>query len=196
MVLVINNDRREKANLCSLLESYNCGAVGVNTTEELILSLFNYDFDIVIGDDSLRADRIPAILQLIKNITPETHIMFLVDEHSLRTIIQCMKSGVKDVVIKPLNPAVLINRIKKVLHQRVPETTSASSTTTTHNYELSYKKKMANINPLYAHKMNVMKDIQKITTDLKMQVLNAELTFDEAVEMFEKKMKQLCPAGH
>ncbi len=117
-VLVVDDEPiiRKVLRKTLMLEGYECKEA--STADEAISELDKNSKDIVIMDVMMPGKSGREALSVIREKYPDTAVIMLTAVADTSTVVQCMKEGAKDYLVKPLDPGLVINSVEKALQIR------------------------------------------------------------------------------
>jgi len=114
-ILVLDRSAKSAHAIGKILKSIGCQvSVTADLSEAVALAekqLFNL---VVEGFDPDRADAI-AFMNRIRAITPDTQFIFVSDKGTIQVAVNAIHKGAYDYLAKPINPAQLIESVRKAL---------------------------------------------------------------------------------
>jgi signal transduction histidine kinase len=136
-VLVIDDDRDTRANLCDILELDDYRVETAGTAAEAVRRDNWADFSAIILDRRLPDGDAEELLPRLRQLAPQAAIMIVTGYADLHGAIAALRQGAADYILKPINPEALraslariaerkraaeeIDRLNKDLQQRVTE---------------------------------------------------------------------------
>lgn len=118
-ILVIDDD----VSFCSMLKTFlnkkgfeTAGAFSFTEAEQLIKK---QDFDLVLTDVRLPDSDGVKILQIIKEINPNTQVILMTGYTDIKTAVNAMKLGAFDYVSKPINSEEILHTINQALNNKL-----------------------------------------------------------------------------
>ncbi len=186
--LLISPDSESRNSLGAILQS-KFAVVEFDNYDMDFSFLTHSTVDLIIIEDSIQWKQLRSLFYILKNLNLDIPVIVSTSQRSVQTVVKYMKLGVSEVIFKPYDAVLLLKIVESLLNQySLPEKSTSRKNNTlmpVHSYGDSQ-----NLNPNYIYKMNVKKYLQSVTAELKGRVLNSEITFDEALILYEDKLKQ------
>ncbi|RPI30001.1 MAG: response regulator [Chloroflexota bacterium] len=114
-ILLIDQDPWVLCSLASILERDGYLVAGAAHAEEAILSLHESSFDLVVMDLAAKGVSELDLLSQILMRHPSLPVMILTAMVTHAALEEALKKGAVDYLIKPVEPAQILYRIKKLL---------------------------------------------------------------------------------
>jgi signal transduction histidine kinase len=96
LIALSNEDTHNLTAISSALEYKGCKVSTSMNSESAVEALYNKDFDLVITD-------LLDILKKAKEVNPETMVIILTNNYKLTFVINALRLGANDYIIKPLD---------------------------------------------------------------------------------------------
>lgn len=117
LILVVDDDTQLRFTFSSILEKGGYRAQTCENPSDVISLLGSETFDLVFLDLNMPGMSGIEVLQKIKELFPELPVLILTAHASLETAIQAIRLGARDYLIKPVDPAQLLDRVADVLDE-------------------------------------------------------------------------------
>jgi DNA-binding NtrC family response regulator len=118
-VLLVDDEEDFLTTLAKRLEMRGMNVVTVTRGEEAVAIVDAHGFDLVVIDLSMPGIDGMETLKRIKAKQPDTEIIILTGQGSIRSGIEAMKLGAEDFLQKPVNIAELVDKISEAKDKRM-----------------------------------------------------------------------------
>jgi DNA-binding NtrC family response regulator len=118
-VLLVDDEEEFLTTLASRLEIRGMNVVTVTRGEQAVTTVDAQAFDLVVIDLSMPGIDGLETLKRIKARQPDTEIIILTGQGSIRAGIEAMKLGAEDFLQKPVNIAELVEKISEAKDKRL-----------------------------------------------------------------------------
>jgi DNA-binding NtrC family response regulator len=159
----------------------------LNNVESLFSFLAHSRVDAVIIDDSIKWIKIFNLMHYIKIIEHSIPVIISTKSRTVQSVVKYMKCGASEVIFKPYDPALLL----KILDALVSRGDLPEHRRECHSPVYSVAIRSTPVSGKVC-KMNAKNVLHSIRVDLKGRVLNSDMSFDEAMKIFEDKAKYVC----
>ena len=118
-VLLVDDEEEFLATLAKRLELRGMNVITVTRGQEAVTMVDAHGFDLVVIDLSMPGIDGLETMKRIKAKQPDTEIIILTGQGSIRAGIEAMKMGAEDFLQKPVNLADLIEKISEAKDKRM-----------------------------------------------------------------------------
>ena len=158
-ILVIDDDKLMRVSLKSLLEENGYPVYTVSSGDEAVQTLDKNSVDLILFDLRLYDDRELLLVNKIKEASPDTTILIMIDQNKIKTVINTLCLDTVDYMLKPFDPDYLKKTIGKVLYKQQLESSLKKS--------LVEKEIINNINKIIATSLDIREVFPNICDELK-----------------------------
>src|SRR3990167_7424054 len=117
-ILVIDDDKLMRVSLKSLLEENGYLVYTVSNGEEAVQTLDKNSVDLILFDLRLYDDRELSLVNKIKEASPNTLILIMIDQSKIKTVINSLCLDTVDYMLKPFDPDYLKKTVEKALYKQ------------------------------------------------------------------------------
>lgn len=117
-LMVIDDERDRLELLGTALRHGGIQVTGASNTEEAFRLLERCYFDVVVVDMELSKTETITLVKHIKQVQPLTEMIFITAQPSAVASIMEIKNDLYDVLVKPLNPNWIAEKVKEAYVQR------------------------------------------------------------------------------
>ncbi|MEM8886222.1 MAG: sigma-54 dependent transcriptional regulator, partial [Planctomycetota bacterium] len=117
-VLVVEDESYVAESLVALLERHEFAPVAVATAEE---ALEQPACDVVLADLKLPGMSGVELLRKLKDRDPSLPVLLLTGHGSIADAVEAMRAGALDFLTKPVEPDVIVERLRKAVERRTIE---------------------------------------------------------------------------
>ncbi len=114
-VLVVDDDPDMLKTVSSLVEHFGCSATSCNDAKDAIDLLRKERFNVVLTDICMQEISGLDVLEETKNINAETPVILMTGCAGLDTAVEAIKRGAFDFLVKPFDPELLNQSLKKAV---------------------------------------------------------------------------------
>lgn len=118
-VLVVDDDKRSLEKLEQLLDREGYGVSACLSEEEARNLVGQKDFDLVVVDIGHRNIDELAVLNRVKEVSPNTEVVILTSEPTVQTAVEAMKKGAFHYLAKPFENNQFLLVVKNALDKRI-----------------------------------------------------------------------------
>ncbi len=158
-ILVVDDDKLLCVSLKSLLEENGYRVYSAPNGDEAIQCLKKHPVDLILFDLGLRDARELSLVSNIKTVSPDTIILAMVDQNTIKTVINTVCLDVVDYIIKPFDPDYLKKTIEKAIYKQQLEVSLKNT--------VVEKEIICNINKAIAASLDVREVFPTICNELK-----------------------------
>jgi len=176
-ILVIDDDKLMRVSLKSLLEENGYLVYTVSNGEEAVQTLDKNSVDLILFDLRLYDDRELSLVNKIKEASPNTLILIMIDQSKIKTVINTLCLDTVDYMLKPFDPDYLKKTVEKALYKQQLEASLKKS--------LVEKEIINNINKVIATSLDIREVFPNICDELKKVI-----TFDRACLIISNEQGQ------
>ena len=182
--LIISSDARSRKELKVILESHY-QVIEFEIPQIALVFITHSPVDLVIVEDSISVVQFRTLFHATNRMSPGIPVIVSTSRQSVETVVKYMKMGVREVIFQPYHANLVLKTLRGVLCAQADKEKKHAA-----------RKHLAgwgnqNLNPHYIYKMNLKKYMQSVVTELKGRVLNAEITYDEALVIYEDKIRRI-----
>ncbi len=120
-VLIIEDERAIREELADFLREEGFSCVLAATGQEGIALIEERDFEAVLLDIRLPDMTGIEVLQRLRSLTPETHVLMMTAHPSVDTVVSALRLGAVDYVTKPLILEELLLKIRRLIEFRAQQ---------------------------------------------------------------------------
>lgn len=182
--LIISSDARSRKELKAILESHYL-VLDFENPQIALVFITHYLVDVVIVEDSISLVQFRTLFNVTTQAQTRIPVIVSTSGKFVETVVKYMKMGVQEVIFQPYQAGEVLKTLRVVASQKGEPEKKAGR-----RKHLDYGR-IQNLNPTYIYKMNMKKYMQSIATELKGRVLNAEITYDEALGIYEDKIRRI-----
>ncbi|MBN1179134.1 MAG: sigma-54-dependent Fis family transcriptional regulator [Anaerolineae bacterium] len=126
-ILVVDDDAGVRNGLQRILGGVGYATTGAETAEDALERLVGDAFDLVLTDLQMPGMDGLALLEEIKQISPDIPVVMITAYGSMDVVIRALRSGVSDFVTKPFKPEDLLGIVEREVarYQRAASQSSA-----------------------------------------------------------------------
>jgi DNA-binding response OmpR family regulator len=117
-ILVIDDEPNLYRSMELILQSSGYFVESAKSGSEALALLNERGFDLIFLDLRLPDMNGIDLLPSIRKINPDTPVLILTAHASLDSAINAVKSGARDYLLKPLDPPVILQRVKEILTEQ------------------------------------------------------------------------------
>ena len=158
-ILVIDDDNLMRVSLKSLLEENGYFVNTVSTGDEAVQALGKHSVDLILFDLRLHNLTELSLVNKIKEASPNTIILVMIDQNKIKTVINTVRLDTVDYILKPFDPDYLKKTVEKALYKQQLE---ASLKQTLLEEEI-----IGNINKTIATSLDIREVFPTLCTELK-----------------------------
>ena len=158
-ILVIDDDKLMRVSLKSLLEENGYLVYTVSNGDEAVQTLDKNSVDLVLFDLRLYDDRELSLVNKIKEASPNTLILTMIDQSKIKTVINSLCLDTVDYMLKPFDPDYLKKTVEKALYKQQLEASLKKS--------LVEKEIINNINKAIAISLDIREVFPSICGELR-----------------------------
>lgn len=114
-ILLVDDEKMVARSMLFLLQRSGYQVVTAGSKQEVVTLLEKQQFDLVLLDLKLSGDNGLDLLPLLCENCPDTKVVILTAHVTLESALEAFKHGVRDYLIKPLEPATLLQRVRVIL---------------------------------------------------------------------------------
>ena len=112
-ILVIDDDKLMRVSLKSLLEENGYPVYTVSSGDEAVQTLDKNSVDLILFDLRLYDDRELSLVNKIKEASPDTIILIMIEQNKIKTVINTLCLDTVDYMLKPFDPDYLKKTVEK-----------------------------------------------------------------------------------
>ena len=176
-ILVIDDDKLMRVSLKSLLEENGYPVYTVSSGDEAVQTLDKNSVDLILFDLRLYDDRELSLVNKIKEASPDTIILIMIDQNKIKTVINTLCLDTVDYMLKPFDPDYLKKTVEKALYKQQLESSLKKS--------LVEKEIINNINKIIATSLDIREVFPNICDELK-----SVISFDRACLIISNEQGQ------
>jgi len=125
-VLIVSNEADVTRAVCKIAASYGVRAITADGAESGLHKLTNRFWDLILADADCLDGKRHQLIQEAKRDCPETPVVVISRQKSDRAVVRAIREGADDVLIKPVDEAVLRPLLEGLLpNHRVPMAAAA-----------------------------------------------------------------------
>ena len=158
-ILVIDDDNLMRISFKSLLEENGYFVYTVSNGDEAVVLLNKQVVDLILFDLRLHDISELSLVNKIKEASPNTIILVMIDQNKIKTAINTMCLDNVDYILKPLDPDYLKKTVEKALYKQQLETSLKNT--------LVEKEMFSNINKIIATSLDIREVFPAICSELK-----------------------------
>jgi DNA-binding NtrC family response regulator len=143
--------------------------------------------DLIFIEDAIDGEHLQRLFGIINNSPQKIPVIISTSEKSIQTVVKYMKLGASEIIFQPYEASTVL----KLVETLVAPSEKISGRKIQTYPPIYYHEHRQNLNPNYINKMSKKKYIQSVTAELKGRVLNSEITFDEALGIYEDRIKHI-----
>jgi DNA-binding NtrC family response regulator len=117
-VLVLSQDLDQAFSLCKEVEGRGLRAVSLQDPKEALKALKDPAVRLVLVDDSLLAEAESNLLLRFRDLRPDVFMVLLVARAGTQSVVAGMRNGVKDCLIKPVEPEQVQRTVENCLREQ------------------------------------------------------------------------------
>lgn len=117
-ILIVDDEQTIRETLSEVLDEEGFASEMAGSGQEALNKVNKRDYDLVITDLKMPHMDGLALMERIKQQTPETSVMIITAYASLESAIQALRLGAYDYIIKPLDFDDVILRIRRLMEHR------------------------------------------------------------------------------
>lgn len=117
-ILIVDDEERLRRSLSLILQKENYRVTMAPTAEEALELLRTQEYDLMFLDLQLPRMSGIELLAEINKRAPHMPVLILTAHAGLDSAIQAVRFGARDYLIKPLEPVMILTRVKEVLAER------------------------------------------------------------------------------
>jgi len=114
-ILIIDDDRSMRETLHRVLHKYGFNVIEAGSGEEGIKLVIDKEPDLVLLDLILPDMQGLEVLKEIKSISPQTSVVIITAFPSISDVVEAMKLGASEFLVKPFNMDELVTTVRKNL---------------------------------------------------------------------------------
>lgn len=120
-VLVLDDDISILTLIKGFLVKEECIVDTFTNGTDALKSLKKNNYDIIISDLFMPEMNGDIFFKEVKTILPDIPFIFLTASKKFKSVKKIMKMGADDYWVKPINPAILVNRISEIIEEKQKE---------------------------------------------------------------------------
>jgi len=155
--------------------------------EKALSYLAHSHVDAVLVDEVVTWKQFHRLTHFLDCLRVHIPLVIVATNPPVETVVRYMKMGAGDVLFHPLSPDLLTRSVRS-LHKR-----KSLREQTRIGVPFCYFENSRNLNPWYVSRMNRNRRLQSLKTELKGKVLNREMTYEEAMGIYENRLRNVCP---
>lgn len=117
-ILIVDDEAHLRRSLSLILQKEKYRVTTTSTAEEALECLRSEDYDLMFLDLSLPGMSGIELLAEINKRAPRMPILILTAHAALDSAIQAVRLGARDYLIKPIEPLMILSRVREVLAER------------------------------------------------------------------------------
>ena len=120
-VLLIDDEPGLRHTLVRVLQNAGCDVTGAGDGREALQILESAMYDLVYLDIHLPEMNGLAVLQQIRETSPELPVILFTAHASLQSALEAIRLGASDYLVKPIDPEVFVARTRVILEEQSVE---------------------------------------------------------------------------
>ncbi len=158
-ILVIDDDTMMRVSLKGLLEENGYHVYAAPHHDEAVQILTKYGIDLILLDLILHDVTELSLVNRIKEVSPDTIILVMIDQDKIRTAINTLCLDTVDYILKPFDPDYLKKTIEKALYKQQLEASLKRT--------LKEKEIISNANKIIATSLDIRESFSDVCRELK-----------------------------
>lgn len=114
-ILIVDDEDYLRRSLSLILQKENYRVTAVSNAEDALASLRSQEYDLMFLDLSLPGMSGIDLLMDVNRRVPQMPVLILTAHAALDSAIQAVRFGARDYLIKPLDPPLILARVREVL---------------------------------------------------------------------------------
>lgn len=116
-ILVVDDEVAQRELVCGFLRKQGFDVVAASSGDEALQLFRREPVELVLTDQKMPHLSGLELLQAVRSINPEIHVMVMTAYGSIETAVAAMKGGATDYLTKPLNLDELLHKIRRIREQ-------------------------------------------------------------------------------
>ncbi len=116
-LLVVEDDKSAQSLLVNYFKTEGFNALGVESCKEALHFIENFPVDLVLLDIRLPDGNGKDLLRVVKEHNPLIAVIMVSALSDVETVVETLKNGAEDYVVKPINLEVLLDKVKAALQK-------------------------------------------------------------------------------
>lgn len=158
-ILVIDDDTMMRVSLKGLLEENGYHVYAVPHHDDVVHILTKHGIDLILLDLILHDVAELSLVNRIKEVSPDTIILVMIDQDKIRTAINTLCLDTVDYILKPFDPDYLKKTIEKALYKQQLEASLKRT--------LKEKEIISNANKIIATSLDIRESFSDVCRELK-----------------------------
>lgn len=115
MILIVDDEDHLRMSLSMILQKENYRVTAVSNAEEALACLRSQEYDLMFLDLNLPGMSGIDLLMDVNKRAPHMPVLILTAHAALDSAIQAVRFGARDYLIKPVEPVMILSRVREVL---------------------------------------------------------------------------------
>lgn len=158
-ILVVDDDTMIRVSLTGLLEENGYHVYAASHHDEAIHVLMKSTVDLILLDLRLHDVAELSLVDRIKEVSPETIILVMIDQDKIKAVINTLCLDTVDYILKPFDPDYLKKTIEKALYKQQLEASLKRT--------LTEKEIISNTNKIIAASLDIRESFSEVCSELK-----------------------------
>jgi DNA-binding response OmpR family regulator len=116
-ILVVDDDHNLRCTLTLILKKAGYQVTAADSCASAQQALRQHSFDLVFLDLRMPDGEGLALLSILRGTHKSLPVLILTAHASLDTAIEALRLGAKDYLLKPIDPAQILNRVEQILEE-------------------------------------------------------------------------------
>ena len=114
-VLIVDDDKYVLDSISLIMRFHEYDFIACKDAERALKELGKCEFDIMISDINMPGMSGLELLEIVSKIYPDMPAILMTGLAELDAAVEAIKNGAYDFVLKPINPELFLNSIKRAL---------------------------------------------------------------------------------
>ena len=184
-ILIFTEEREIDDPIIALLES-RYHVIECNNIENAVSCLAWTSVHLAVVEDNVSWSSARKLFNSMQNLELKIPVIVSVSNRTVDNVIKYLKYGATELIFKPYDA----NYFLEITENLLLKSPSSEPTEQISRIPLHFRMNIMNMSPEYIRRMNAKKFLQIVSSELKDKVMNSEISFDEAMRIYENKVRQ------